>query len=236
MSIWTRIGDAISALLDGESLSAVLEKLTSPPERTIAFTIAVIALGAKMAKADGQVTANEVSAFRQIFTIPPGEEGHAARIFNLARTDVSGYETYAKQIARMFSDRPEVLADLLEGLVFIAIADGSYHPDEDAFLHQVSRIFGLPDQKLREIKARHLQDFSDPYSILGLTSDVSDTELRQRFKCLVRELHPDQMIGRGVPVEAQRIAEQRLAAINDAYALIREERRALEPVVCVFFR
>ena len=230
MSIWTRIGEAISALLDGEPLSAVLEKLTTPPERTVAFTIAVIALGAKMAKADGQVTANEVAAFRQIFTIPPGEESHAARIFNLARTDVNGFETYAKQIAKMFSDRPEVLADLLEGLVFIAIADGSYHPDEDAFLQRVAELFGLPHQKLREIKARLIQDFSDPYGILGLTADASDSELRQRFKCLVRELHPDRMIGRGVPVEAQRLAEQRLAAINDAYALIREERNAMEPV------
>lgn len=230
MSIWTRIGDAISALLDGEPLSAVLEKLTTPPERTVAFTIAVIALGAKMAKADGQVTANEVAAFRQIFTIPPGEESHAARIFNLARTDVNGYESYARQIGKMFSDRPEMLADLLEGLVFIAIADGSYHPEEDAFLLRVAEIFELPNQKLREIKARLIQDFSDPYGILGLTSDVSDSELRARFKCLVRELHPDQMIGRGAPVEAQRLAEQRLAAVNDAYALIRDERRALEPV------
>ena len=230
MSIWTRIGDAIGALLDGEPLSSVLEKLTTPPEQTVAFTIAVIALGAKMAKADGQVTANEVSAFRQIFTIPPGEEKHAARIFNLARTDVSGFESYADQISRMFSDRPEVLADLLEGLVFIAAADGTYHPDEDAFLRRVTEIFGLPTRILQEIKARLVEDFSDPYSILGLTPDATEAELRQRFRKLVRELHPDQMIGRGVPVEAQRIAEQRLAAINDAYASIREERKALEPV------
>lgn len=229
MSIWARIGDAIAALLDGEPLSSVLEKLTTPPERTVAFTIAVIALGAKMAKADGHVTANEVSAFRQIFTIPPGEEQHAARIFNLARTDVSGFETYAKQIGRMFSDRPAVLADLLEGLVFIAIADGTYHPDEDAFLQSVSDIFGLPKKTLREIKLRLVQDFSDPYSILGLSPDVTDFNLRQRFKELVRELHPDRMIGRGVPVEAQRLAEQRLAAINDAYALIKVERRKVEP-------
>lgn len=227
MSIWTRIGDAISALIEGESLSSVLQKLTTPPERTIAFTIAVIGLGAKMAKADGRVTADEVSAFRQIFTIPPGEETHAARIFNLARTDASGFETYAFQIGRMFSDRPEVLADLLEGLVFIAVADGSFHPDEDLFLQRVCEIFGLPQQTLREIKARLVHDFSDPYGILGLSPDVPDSELRRRFKFLVRELHPDRMIGRGVPVEAQRLAEQRLAVVNDAYAMIRSERLAL---------
>ncbi|MEM7210338.1 MAG: molecular chaperone DjiA [Pseudomonadota bacterium] len=230
MSIWKRIADALSALVDGEPLSAVLEKLTTPPERTVAFTIAVIALGAKMAKADGRVTADEVSAFRQIFTIPRGEESHAARIFNLARTDVNGFETYARQISRMFSDRPQILSDLLEGLVFIAVADGSFHPDEDTFLQRVCDIFGLPRQALREMKARLCDDFSDPYAILGVEPTISDTALRTRFRTLVRELHPDRMIGRGVPVEAQRLAEQRLAAVNDAYALIRAERMALEPM------
>lgn len=230
MSIWKRIGDALSALVEGEPLTAVFEKLTTPPERTVAFTIAVIALGAKMAKADGQVTADEVSAFRQIFTIPPGEESHAARIFNLARTDVSGFETYARQIGRMFSDRPEVLADLLEGLVFIAVADGKFHPNEEIFLQRVHEIFGLPEHGLSEIMARHVQGFSDPYAVMGVDASVSDTVLRARFRTLVRDLHPDRMIGRGVPAEAQRLAEQRLAAVTDAYAKIREMRKVAEPV------
>ena len=90
MSIWTRISEALSALATGEGLSAVFDKLQAPPERSVAFTIAVIALGAKMAKADGQVTRDEVSAFRQVFHIPPREEANAARVFNLARADVAG--------------------------------------------------------------------------------------------------------------------------------------------------
>ena len=224
MSIWTRISEAIGALIDGEPLSAVFDKLTTPPEQTVGFTIAVIALGAKMAKADGRVTRDEVAAFRQIFTIPPGEEDHAARIFNMARTDVSGFEHYATQIARMFRNRPEVLADLLEGLVFIAIADGDYHPGEDAFLDEVNRIFGLPDQTYRAIKARHLPDVLDPYEALGVSPDIDDAGLRKAWRDLVRELHPDGMIARGVPPEAQRLAEQRLASVNDAYELIKAER------------
>ncbi|MCV6585195.1 MAG: TerB family tellurite resistance protein, partial [Marinibacterium sp.] len=69
MSIWTRISEAISALASGESLTKVFESLRTPPERSVAFTIAVIALGAKMAKADGQVTRDEVTAFREVFQI-----------------------------------------------------------------------------------------------------------------------------------------------------------------------
>lgn len=226
MSIWTRISDAIAALVDGEPLSAVFEKLTTPPEYTVGFTIAIIALGAKMAKADGQVTRDEVAAFRHVFTIPRGEEKHAAQIFNMARTDVSGFDIYASQIARMFQRRPEVLADLLEALVYVSMADGSYHPDEDAFLAEVNRIFGLPEQTFRAIKARHLPDVTDPYEVLGVDPGLSDADLRRHWRRLVRDLHPDHMMGRGVPPEAQRIAEQRLAAVNDAYETVMAERRA----------
>jgi len=224
MSIWKRISDAISALLDGEPLPAVFEKLTPPPEHTVGFTIAVIALGAKMAKADGQVTRDEVSAFRHIFTIPPDEEAHAARIFNMARTDVAGFDIYAGQIARMFDGRPEVLADLLEGLCYIAMADGDLHPDELAFLDEVHRIFGLPEQTYRAIKARHMPDVTDPYEILGVLPDIDDAALRRHWRQLVRDLHPDLMVSRGVPPEAQRLAEQRLAAVNAAYEVLERER------------
>ena len=89
MSLWTRISDAIAALASGEGLSAVFDRLRTPPDRSVAFTIAVIALGAKMAKADGQVTRDEVTAFREVFHIPPSEEANAAKLFNLARQDVA---------------------------------------------------------------------------------------------------------------------------------------------------
>lgn len=224
MSIWHRIAEAINALVEGEPLSAVFERLRTPPEQTVGFAIAVIALGAKMAKADGQVTRDEVAAFRQIFAIPPGEEVNAARVFNLARTDVGGFDQYARQIADMFRDRPQVLADLLEGLVYVAAADGAFHPEEDAFLTEVNRIFGLPLELFRAIKARHLPGVTDPYEILGIDPETSSAELRRHWRRLVRELHPDQMIGRGVPPEAQRLAEQRLAAVNDAYETILAER------------
>jgi len=134
MSIWARIIKAIEALAKGESLSDVFDKLKAPPERSIAFTIAVIALGAKMAKADGYVTTDEVKAFRQVFRIPSGEENNAARVFNLARQDVTGYELYAKRISLMFGQGHQTLIDLLEGLFHIATADNDYHPNEDKFL------------------------------------------------------------------------------------------------------
>src|SRR6056297_1732561 len=154
MSLWTRISDAIAALAKGEGLSSVFEKLRSPPERSVAFTIAVIALSAKMAKADGLVTRDEVTAFRDVFHIPPEEERNAARVFNLARQDVAGFEEYAARIARMFRDAPETLCDLVEGLLHIAVADGVYDPREDAFLGRVAEIFGIGRDRFRAMRAR----------------------------------------------------------------------------------
>jgi DnaJ like chaperone protein len=218
MSIWTRIADALSALTSGEPLSVVFDRLRTPPERSVAFAIAVIGLGAKMAKADGLVTRDEVTAFREVFFIPKGEEANAARVFNLARQDVAGFEDYARRIARMFGDRDPVLCDLMEGLFHIAVADGSYHPAEDAFLSRVAAIFGIDEPRFRGLRTRFVPDaVPDPWSVLGIPPGTPVEEARAAWRQLVRESHPDRMIARGVPEEAVKMAETRLIAINRAW-------------------
>ncbi|WP_316014788.1 molecular chaperone DjiA [Roseobacter sp. HKCCA0434] len=227
MSIWTRITDAVSALRQGEGLSAVFDRLSAPPERSVAFTIAVIALGAKMAKADGQVTRDEVTAFREVFAISPRDEAKAARVFNLARQDAAGFESYAAQIARMFGGDRSVLEDLMEGLFHIAVADGVYHPDEDTFLARVAEMFGLGERCFRVLRARHVPDAApDPYDVLGVSPEMTLDEMRARWRALVRETHPDRMIARGVPEEAVKLATRRLAAINRAWEEVLEARSA----------
>lgn len=227
MTLWKRIRDIIDRLRAGEAFSALFDKLTKQPEQTVAFTIAVIALGAKMAKADGRVTHDEVAAFKQIFIIPEEDEAAAARVYNTARADVAGYEFYAKRIARMFRDRPGALSDLLEGLVFIAMADGEYHPHEQVFLSEVARIFGISDEEFRTIRNRHVPEGSDPFSVIGVAPDADETTLRKAYRKKVRELHPDGMLARGLPEEAMRLAEQRLAVVNAAYEQIQRERAAV---------
>jgi DnaJ like chaperone protein len=218
MSIWTRISEAVQALAKGESLANVFDRLRGPPERSVAFTIAVIALSAKMAKADGRVTRDEVTAFRDVFQIPPEEEKNAARIFNLARQDVAGFEDYAARIARMFADAPETLCDLMEGLFHIAAADGVYHPDEDVFLGRVAAIFGLDEARFRALRARYVQgERPDPWSVLGVSADMPMAEIRAAWRAQVRDCHPDRLRARGVPDEAVRLAERRLRDINNAW-------------------
>ncbi|MEL7460659.1 MAG: molecular chaperone DjiA [Pseudomonadota bacterium] len=218
MSIWSRIADAISALASGEGLSEVFDRLRAPPERSVAFTIAVIALGAKMAKADGQVTRDEVTAFREVFHIPRHEEPNAARVFDLARQDVAGFDAYARRIAGMFGAGADALVDLIEGLFHVAVADGEYHPKEDDFLHEVAKIFGIGERQFRAIRTRFVPDASpDPYDVLGLQDGATLEEAKTAWRRLVRESHPDRMMARGLPEEAIRIAELRLIAINRAW-------------------
>jgi len=198
MSIWTRISDAIAALRDGQPLSAVFDRLRTPPERSVAFTIAVIALGAKMAKADGSVTRAEVMAFRDVFQIPPADEMNAARVFNLARQDVAGFDAYAQRIADMFGPGHPALCDLMEG---------------------------LDELRFRRLRARFVDGAArDPFAVLGVSPDASEPELRAAWRAQVRDCHPDRLAARGVPVEAVRMAEQRLVAINAAWEEVRAQR------------
>ncbi len=218
MSIWTRISQALARLTHGASLSELFDALRTPPERSVAFAIAVIALGAKMAKADGRVTRNEVAAFREVFRIAPQDEAGAARVFNLARQDVAGFEQYARRIKRMFGDDMGTLCDLMEGLFHIALADGEYHPHEDAFLARVAEIFGLPEARFRALRSRFVPDATpDPYAVLGVSPDAPREEVRKAWRRQVRECHPDRMIARGVPEEAVKLAEKRIIDLNRAW-------------------
>ncbi|MGB3148493.1 MAG: molecular chaperone DjiA [Paracoccaceae bacterium] len=225
MSIWTRISDFLVALRVGEGLSSVFDGFRTPPERSVAFTIAVIALGAKLAKADGQVTRDEVQAFRAVFTIAPGEEKNAARVFDLARQDVAGFDIYARKIARMFGPGDRVLTDLAEGLFHIAIANGEFHAQEEAFLREVTQIFGLSERCFRSLRARFVPGAEkDPYEVLGVAHDADAATIRKAWREAVRESHPDGMAARGLPEEAIRIAEERLRDVNRAWEEI--ERKA----------
>ena len=223
MSIWSRIGDALSALATGESLSEVFDRLRTPPEKSVGFTIAVIALGAKMAKADGRVTRDEVTAFREVFNIAPEDEANAARVFNMARQDVAGFEEYAARVGKMFGTDDQTLCFLLEGLFHIAMADGEYHPKEDDFLQRVSDILGMNELQFRSLRTRFVRDADpNPYEVLGVTPEMALEEIRRVWRQLVRDTHPDHVIARGVPKEAVKLAEGRMVAINRAWEEIQE--------------
>jgi DnaJ like chaperone protein len=231
MSVWGKVSGAAAGLFVGGPLGAVVGAVVGhffvdrESDPGVTFTIAVVALAGKMARADGVVTDKEFEVFRQVFGVPPEEQANVERVFNLARQDIAGYEHYAGQIARLFVGNPAMLEDILDGLFEIAKADGVLHPGEGAFLERVAEIFGFAPNEFRRIRASHFApELTDPYVILGLSYAADDEELKQTYRRLVRENHPDSLMARGVPPEFVKLANDKLAAINGAYEKIQAER------------
>jgi len=223
MSIWGKLAGAAAELAKGGPIGALLGG--GPAENQMAFTVGVIALGAKMAKADGVVTMDEVNAFKEVFKVPEGEMKNVARVFNLAKQDVAGYEAYAEQLATMFKGNRKLLEDVLEGLFHIAKADEMLHPREEQFLAGVAKRFGMTDTEFAYVKARHVVAHKrNPYDVLGVKPSVTNDELKSHYRKLVAENHPDKLIARGVPKEFVSIATEKVAAINEAYGQIAKER------------
>ena len=193
--------------------------------RTAAFTIGVIVLGAKMAKADGRVSRDEITAFRQVFRIPPDQVGNVARIFNMAKRDSQGFEPYARQLARLFKDRPAVLEELLLCLVHIAKADGQTTQAEIRYLRDVAAIFGIETDHFEQIRAAEIgPDDNDPYEILGVSRQADNATIKQAYRTLVRTYHPDRLSAEGVAADMIKAGSQRMAAINAAYDRVAKER------------
>lgn len=226
MSFWDRI-TALLAEARERTLGSLMETMAARRQRRDAaiFSIALIALSAKMAKADGVVTDDEISAFGSFFSYPASEEAKVKTVFSLAMEDVAGFESYARQVARLFRDEPAILEDVLDCLFAVALADGVAHPKELELLRVAADAFGISAPCWRRIKAGHLgADLEDPYVILGVDHHAEESEIRKTYLDLVKQNHPDALTARGVPPELVRIAEHRMATINTAYEKIRAER------------
>ena len=230
MSIWGKIiggtagfalGGPIGGLigaLAGHAVDSYTEyKSDDRQSREVAFTIALIALSAKMAKADGMVTKDEILAFRQKVDIPQKDVDHVGMLWDLARQTPDGFDSYARQVAGMFPKGSPVLDQMMELLFFIACADGESSPLEEEYLGHVARIFGYDDAGFERLKLVYgLQDVN-PYHILGIDHDADDVEVRQAWITMAREHHPDRLMAEGLPEEFIRAANERLAKINKAY-------------------
>jgi DnaJ like chaperone protein len=243
VSLWSRLLEGVKSLPLGGPLGDVLSSVGrglgigpeidgGKPDATkqIAFTIAVVALGAKMARADGVVSPSEIRAFREVFHVPPEELANMSYVFDLARRHPAGYESYARQVAKLFPPRNAVLEDLLGGLLHIAMADGVVLQEEDAYLRRVAEIFGFDDADYRRIRASHGampaadEPAADPYAILGIMAETEEKAVKSAWRRLVRENHPDAAIAAGLPQEFIDLATEKLAHINAAYDRIAKDR------------
>ena len=206
------------------------------------FALGVIALSAKVAKADGTVTRDEIRTFQRIFPFDADERGRIAELYNEARRSADGFEAYAEQVRGALAAKPELLAEVVDALYAIAAADGELHPAEEGMIARIGAVFGLGDYEMASLRARHAagagprsgrgrarngrEAAADAYAVLGVAPGASDEELRTAHRKLVRTYHPDRLVSKGLPEEFMELANDRLAAINAAYDAVTKERRA----------
>ena len=187
---------------------------------SIVFTAGVIALSAKMAKADGQVTKEEILTFRKFVQIPKENIDEVSKLWELAKETTDGYELYAIQIYNSFKNESEILVKILDLLFEIAKSDGIIKSEELNYLEVVSKIFNLDEKTFRQLFAQHKSE-GNPYDILGVQYTDDFEEIQRVWKQMVKNNHPDKLIGKGMPIEFINTANHRLAAINSAFEEIK---------------
>ena len=198
------------------------------PGEDPAFSTAVTALGAKLAKADGRADASEFAVFSEVFVPDEGSLRDVERLYDLARQTTHGFESYARRLAKRYRTCPQLLEDVLDGLFHIAGADGAVTMEELDYLERVSDLFGLSPLTFRRLKATHLGlAADDPYAVLGVAPDASDTAVHAAWRSALAEAHPDRAMARGLPPEYVEVAHAKAAAINAAFDAVTRERRLL---------
>ena len=239
MSIWGKIiggatgfafGGPIGALLGsvaGHAIDKIKTKKKLPEEtalKQIGFTIGVIVLSAKMAKADGKVTEDEIRAFKEKISIPDNEIKNVAKLWDQAKKTTDGFEIYAKQIADLLGKNSSVLEELLKLLIIIALADGKITIPEIKYLKKVGNIFGFSKEDFERIYSSKSGVSADPYQILGVSRDASVDEIKQKWKQLAINHHPDRLISQGIPEDLIHKSTSRLKEINNAWDTIQNKR------------
>jgi len=225
MTFWRNIASLAARRVDD---AGCLECPPGLPGEDPAFSTAVTALGAKLAKADGRASAEEFAAFAEVFQPDAGSERDIRRLYDLARQTTRGFESYARRLAKRYSGCPKLLEDVIDGLFHIARADGALTTDELDYLEQVADLFHMSPLTFRRLKAMHMGPAAgDPYLVLQVAHDAPDEAVRLAWREALSENHPDKVLGRGLPAEYVDVANAKSAAINAAYDLITRERRAM---------
>ena len=187
------------------------------------FALSLIVLSAKLSKADGQVSKEELIAVRDKLKIPENEIEQVGKIFNKAKQESTGYEPYAQQIAQIYKNNPNVLEEVINILFYIAEADGNVSQSELDMMQNIARIFGLNQAQFNSIKeSRKSSDKLNPYIVLESKPEEDLQAIRKRYLQLSKEHHPDILLSKGVPQEVIAESKKKMRAINSAWDQIQK--------------
>ena len=189
------------------------------------FAISLIILTAKLAKADGHVSKEELIAIKQKLKVPDNEIDQVGKIFNKAKNDSLGYEPYAQQIAQIYQNNRQILDEVINILFYIAESDGNLADSELVIIKNIAKIFGITESQFEGIKeSRKDSDKLNPYVVLGCTPNDDFATIRKKYLKLSKEHHPDILTSKGVPTELIEESKKKMRAINSAFDRIERMR------------
>jgi len=187
------------------------------------FALSLIVLSAKLSKADGQVSKEELIAVKDKLKIPESEIDNVGKIFNKAKEESSGYEPYAQQIAQIYKNNLIVLEEVINILFYIAEADGNTSQSELNMIQHIAQIFGLNQSQFNSIReSRKSSDKLNPYIVLESKPEENLQTIRKKYLKLSKEHHPDILISKGVPKEVIEESKKKMRAINSAWNQIQK--------------
>ena len=187
------------------------------------FALSLIILSAKLSKADGRVSKEELIAVKEKLQIPDSEIDQVAKIFNKAKDESTGYEPYAKQISEIFKGNQNVLEEVINILFYIAEADGNVSNEEESMIANIAFVFGLSQNQYESIKeSRKSSDKLNPYVVLESQPTDDLKSIRKKYIKLSKEHHPDLLISKGVPIEVINESKNKMRAINAAWDQIQK--------------
>ncbi len=187
------------------------------------FALSLIVLSAKLSKADGHVSKEELVAVRDKLKIPENEIDNVGKIFNKAKEESTGYEPYAKQISQIYKNNLNVLEEVINILFYIAEADGNVSKSEMDMIQNIAQIFGINQSQFNSIKeSRKGSNKMNPYVVLECSPEEDLTSIRKKYLKLSKEHHPDLLISKGVPQEVIEESKKKMRAINSAWDQIQK--------------
>ena len=200
----------------------------SNDDRQFVFYVSLASLAAKMAKADGVITSDEIKAFdrfiREDLNLDTNERKIVAQLFNEAKSSAISATQIAVQFKSIIGFQPNVMQILIQLLFQISMADGKFHPAEERYIKEVAGVFGLSHVEYDQIKAMFIKGNGSAYQVLGISKNTSEEEIKSAYRKLVIQYHPDKLIAKGMPEDFIKNANQKMAEINNAYDTICKER------------
>lgn len=183
---------------------------------------------AKLAKADGRVSQHEIVMIERFFDealqLDSGARRAAVTMFREARDSDITFDQYAQGFKSLVGSDKNLLAVALEMLTRLASADSSISSAEDALLKQAAKIFGIAESEYNTTKRQFGTDNERHYATLGLSSKATNDEIKDRYRSLAREYHPDVVAGKGMPKDFIDYATRKFQDIQEAYSAIKTER------------